>query len=163
MKKFLIALDYDPGAQRIAETGYELAKASNAEVILMHVIADSVYYSSLEYSPVMGYTGFSSPEMLPLLDVAEFKTAADQFLQQTKALLNDESITTVIGEGDSAEAILQTARSLNVDIIVMGSHSRRGLDKILMGSISESVLRHTDIPLFLIPSRKEDKEQAKDI
>lgn len=162
MKKILIALDYDPGAQKIAEEGYALARAMNADTVLIHVVADSVYYSSLEYSPVMGYTGFSSPDMVPLLDVTEFRNAADEFLQQTKSFLEDNSITTIVGEGDCAESILETAGKINADIIVMGSHSRRGLDKILMGSISEKVLRHTNIPLFLIPSKKEDKDVVKE-
>ena len=46
MKKILIALDYNPTAQKIAETGFSLAKAMNAQVVLLHVIADPVYYSS---------------------------------------------------------------------------------------------------------------------
>jgi nucleotide-binding universal stress UspA family protein len=46
LKKVLIALDYDPTAQKVAETGYSLAKTMGAEVILLHVISDPVYYSS---------------------------------------------------------------------------------------------------------------------
>jgi nucleotide-binding universal stress UspA family protein len=61
MKNILIALDYDPSAEKIAEAGYALAKAIGAKVTLIHVIADSAYYSTLEYSPVMGYTGSVHP------------------------------------------------------------------------------------------------------
>ena len=50
IKKVLIALDYNPTAQKVAETGYSISKAMNAEVILLHVISDPVYYSSIEYS-----------------------------------------------------------------------------------------------------------------
>ena len=57
MKKVLIALDYNPTAQKVAETGFSMAKAMNAEVTLLHVISDLVYYSSAEYSPIMGFTG----------------------------------------------------------------------------------------------------------
>jgi nucleotide-binding universal stress UspA family protein len=159
MKKILIALDYDPSAQKIAEAGYALAKATNSQTILIHVIADAVYYSSLEYSPVMGYTGFSSPDMVPMVDINELKQASEEFLEQTKKYLNDDSIQIVVGEGDCADAILQAAKELNADIIVLGSHSRRGLEKILMGSISEKVLHHTTIPLFMIPTKKEEKKE----
>ena len=48
MKKILVTLDYDPSAQKVAEIGYKLGKAMNAEIILLHVIEDAVYYSSLE-------------------------------------------------------------------------------------------------------------------
>jgi nucleotide-binding universal stress UspA family protein len=155
MKKVLIALDYDPSAEKIAESGYTLAKALNAEVTLIHVIADLAYYSSLEYSPVMGYTGFSSPDMVPLLDLVELKKASSDFLEQSKKHLDDTSINTLVAEGDCADAILEAANALPADIIVLGSHSRRGLEKILMGSISEKVLHHSKIPLFMIPTKKE--------
>lgn len=56
MKKILIAIDYNPTATGIAESGYSLAKSMNAEVILLHVVADYTYYSSLDYSPVLGFT-----------------------------------------------------------------------------------------------------------
>src|SRR5438552_10519140 len=158
MKKVLIALDYNPTAEKIAETGYALARATNAEVILMHVVAEPNYYSTLGYSPVMGYTGFSSPEMMLLVDDTEVKKASQDFLEQSKKHLGDQAITTLLGEGDCAEAILEAAAKLNVDIIVMGTHSRRGLDKILMGSIAEKVLRHSDIPLFIIPTKPEKNE-----
>lgn len=157
MKKVLIALDYNPTAEKIAETGYELAKATGAEVILIHVVAEPDYYSTLDYSPIMGYTGFSSPDMLMLLDDTDLKKASTDFLDQSKKHLGDESITTMLGEGDCAEAILKAATDLQVDVIVMGTHSRRGLDKILMGSIAEKVLNHSDIPLFIIPTKHEKK------
>ena len=153
MKKVLIALDYDPSAEQIAKTGHELAKATNAQTVLIHVIADALYYSSLDYSPVMGYTGFSSPDMVPLVDIPGLKAASMDFLEQTKQHLNDDSIEVMVGDGDCADAILQAASDTGADIIVLGSHSRRGLDKILMGSISEKVLNHTTIPLLMIPTR----------
>jgi len=53
VKKVLIALDYDPTAQKVAEKGFVLAKTMGAEVILLHVITDPVYYASTEYSPIM--------------------------------------------------------------------------------------------------------------
>ena len=45
LKKILIALDYDPTAKKVAEAGYTLAVAMNAEVTLLHVISDPVYYA----------------------------------------------------------------------------------------------------------------------
>ncbi len=157
MKKILIALDYNPSAEKIAETGYALAKATDAEVILIHVVAEPNYYSTLDYSPIMGYTGFSSPDTMLLVDMEEVKNASRDFLEQSKKHLGDEGITTMVGEGDCAEAILKAGADLNVDIIVMGTHSRRGLDKILMGSIAEKVLHHSEIPLFIIPTKHEKK------
>ncbi|MEO6547535.1 MAG: universal stress protein [Ferruginibacter sp.] len=157
MNKILIALDYSPAAEKIAETGYALAKATGAEVVLLHVVAEPVYYSNLDYSPIMGYTGFSTPDMLMLTDDTEIKKSSQEFLDQSKKHLGDEAITTMLGDGDCAEAILATATDLKADIIVMGTHSRTGLDKILVGSIAEKVLRHSTIPMLIIPANPADK------
>ncbi len=131
MKKVLIALDYDPTAQKVAEVGFALAKTMKAEVILIHVLSDLVYYSSLEYSPIMGYTGMElGPVQLESMD--GLKKASQHFLDKVKQHLGDDSIQTSIQENDDkAGAILQTATQLHVDIIVMGSHGRKWLEKIV--------------------------------
>jgi nucleotide-binding universal stress UspA family protein len=152
MKKILIALDFNPTAEKIADAGYALAKATNAEVVLMHVVSEPTYYSSLDYSPIMGYSGFGTLDVLN--DLNEFKKASQDFLEQSKKHLGDVRITILVGEGDCADAILNAAKELNVDTIVMGTHSRRGLDKILMGSIAEKVLHHSPVPLFIIPTKQ---------
>jgi len=153
MKKVLIALDYDPPAQKIAETGYALAKDMKAEVILLHVVSGAAYYSSLNYSPIMGYEGFNNLDMVQMPNVDQLRKAAQNYLDKSKQYLGDDSIQTVVKEGDFAEGILDTAREMNIDIIVMGSHGRRGLDKMLSGSVAEQVLHKTDIPLFIIPTK----------
>jgi nucleotide-binding universal stress UspA family protein len=62
----------------------------------------------------------------------------------------------MIAEGDLAETILKTAKHIHADVIVMGSHSKRWLEQILLGSITETVLRSTSIPLFIIPTKKRE-------
>ena len=153
MKKILIALDYNPSAQKVAETGYGLGKAMNAEVILLHVIEDAVYYSSLEYSPIMGFGGFGMPNVSQIPDEAALKSAAIIFLENTRTHLKDENIAVITEDGDSAECIVKVAEEMVVDVIVMGSHSRSGLEKILMGSVTEKVLNHSKIPVLIIPTK----------
>lgn len=154
MKKILIALDYSPTAQIVAETGFSLSKAMNAEIILLHVIGNLNYYSSLEYSPIMGFSGFTNAALIESFDISGLKDASQEFLNKTKQHLGDEAIQTLISEGDFAESILDVASELNVDVIVMGSHSRRWLETILMGSVTEKVLLHATIPLFIIPTKE---------
>jgi nucleotide-binding universal stress UspA family protein len=153
MKKILIALDYDPTAQKVAETGHKLAKAMNARTILLHVISEATYYSSLNYSPIMGFGGFNNADSIQTDEAEELKKLAQNYLDKTKGHLNDERIETVVSNGDFGETILKTATKLNVDIIVMGTHARRGLEKILIGSVAEKVLHHSSIPLFIIPTK----------
>jgi nucleotide-binding universal stress UspA family protein len=155
LKIVLIALDYDPTAQKVAEVGFSMAKAMNAEVILLHVISDPIYYSSVEYSPIMGFNGFMETAQLQLDSVDSLKIASQQFLDKSKLHLGDKTIQTMVKEGELSESILKSAKELKADIIVMGSHSRRRLDEIIMGSVTEKVLHHTSIPLFIIPTKKQ--------
>lgn len=159
MKKVLIALDFDPSAVKVAESGYSLAKSMKAEVVLLHVMGGINYYTSLEYSPIMGYSGFSDAGTANLIDVDKIREASENFLNESRRHLGDENIKTVVADGDSAEEILRTAESINADLIVVGTHSRRGLEKILMGSVAEKVFHKTSIPLFIVPTKKFEKEK----
>jgi nucleotide-binding universal stress UspA family protein len=154
MKKVLIALDYDPTAQKVAETGFTLAKAMDAEVILLHVMTDPTYYSSTEYSPIMGFTGYLDAGPIELESIDGLKKASQHYLDKTKHHLGDESIQTILKEGDFADSILEVAKAKHADVIVMGSHSRKWLENIVLGSVTEKVLHHTTIPLFIIPTKK---------
>jgi nucleotide-binding universal stress UspA family protein len=154
MQKVLIALDYNPTAQKVAEAGFSMAKAMNAEIILLHIISDPVYYSSTEYSPIMGFNGFMEMGHKQFDNVDSLKKASQQFLDKSKQHLGDKTIQTLVGEGDFAESILKTAKDLHADIIVMGTHSRKWLENIVMGSVTEKVLNHSTIPLFIIPTKK---------
>lgn len=154
MKKVLIALDYNPTAQKVAETGFALAKAMGAEAILLHVISDVVYYSSTDYSPIMGFNGYMDMGPLQFDSPDGLKKASQHYLDKSKHHLGDENLQTIIKDGDFADSILQTAKELHADIIVMGSHSRKWLEEILMGSVTEKVLHHTAIPLFIVPTRR---------
>ena len=153
MKKILIALDYDPTAQKVAETGYDLAKAMNASTILLHVTSDATRYSYLNYSTVMEFGGFSNIDMDQKDTTEELKNAAQEYLDKSKKHLGDETIQTVVRKGNFGETILDAATDLKVDIIVMGTHSRKGLEKILVGSVAENVLHHSSIPILIIPTK----------
>ena len=160
MKKVLIAVDYNSTAQKVAEQGYALAKSMNAQITLLHVISDAAYYSSDIYSPLMGYDSFTDIKFIETASVEELREAALDYLDKSQQHLNDTTIQTAVKEGDFGEQILETATEINADIIVMGTHSRRGLEKILVGSVAEKVLRHSTIPLFIIPTKTfEEKEK----
>ncbi len=156
IRTVIIALDYEPSAQLVAETGYVIATGMGADVVLLHVVADNVYYTTPEYSPIMGFTGFSSSNVMEQVGTEELKIASMDYLNISKHHLGDDTIRTMVVEGDTAEAIIKTAKNLGADMIVMGSHSRRGLDKLLMGNIAEEVLHKTTVPLVIIPTKEKE-------
>lgn len=153
MKTVLIALDYDPSAEKVAEIGYQLAKAMNAEIILLHVLADMSYYMPMEYATVMGFTGIPQGGLVEPVDLESLKKGAESFLNSSKQHLGDPAIQTMVAEGNFAEEILKTAREKNASIIVVGSHSRSAFEKILAGSVTEQLLHDSKIPLFIIPTK----------
>ena len=146
VKRVLIALDYDETAEKVASQGFAMAKAMNAEVILLHVISEQpAYYSSYTYT-----------REWQVDIISDLRVAIQKFLDKAKKQLGDESIRTEIEFGDIAYVILGTAKDLNADIIVMGSHSRKWLENIILGSQAADVLKKTAIPLYIIPTKKRD-------
>ena len=154
VKKVLIALDYGPTAQQVAEAGYALAQSTIAEAVLLHVTAEPAYYSSTAFSPMMGFVGYTDIDYLQPESIANIKKASVDFLEKTREYLGDNSIEVLVKEGDSAEAIIEAAKETASDVIVLGSHSRKWLEAIVMGSVTEKVLRHTTVPLFIVPTKK---------
>lgn len=151
MKKILIALDDSETAGKMAEIGYGLAKSMDARTVLLHVITDTTYYSSLNYSPIVGFNYGSNAVQTDTVEVV--RALAKNYLYQFRQQLGDNKIETVVETGNFAEKILHTAKRLNVDIIVMGAHGRHGLQKILLESAAEKVLNDSLIPLFIIPTK----------
>ena len=156
MKKVLIAVDYDPAAQKVAETGYSLAEKIDAEVVLLHVISEAnpEYYFAIDYSPIMGYNGFNETGPWQLNNIDTLKGAALQFLDKIKEHLGDDKIHSLVETGNIADTIISTAKKVNADVIVMGTHGRSKLDELLLGSATERVLRHSSIPLFIVPTKQ---------
>lgn len=153
-KKVLLALDYNPTATKIAEIGYSYAKAMDAELTLLHVVENEVYYTSFITSPITGIGDFDSATFYQYMNADGMSDAAEYYLDKMKRHLKDDAIQVLIKNGNFAEEILQTAQKLNFDLIIMGSHSRKWLEKILVGSTTENVLNKTTIPLLVIPIKK---------
>lgn len=61
-KKVLIALDYNPTAKKVAEVGYSIANAMGADCLLVHILSTPIIYTSVNYDPIMGFSGFEALE-----------------------------------------------------------------------------------------------------
>ena len=146
IKKVLIAMDYDETSQKVAEQGFSMAQAMHAEVILLHVIFEQpFYYSAYAFLPEMR------------VDITiSLEESTQKFLDKTKKHLGDDTIQTVVAFGEIAAMILSTAKDLHADIIVIGTHSRKWLENILLGSQAADVLKKTTLPLYIIPTKKTD-------
>lgn len=151
MKKILIAIDYSPTARKVAEQGYALGKAMNAEIVLLHVIEYVGYYSSTVYDPIMGFVGFSNTNFLGSDVVDSITKESTIYLEKIKLHLQDNAIKTAVSHGQIADTILETARTLNCKLIVVGTHSKSIMGEIIMGSTAHKLIKHSTVPILIIP------------
>jgi nucleotide-binding universal stress UspA family protein len=150
MKKVMIALDFHPSAKKILAAGFSMAKSMNAKVVLLHVKIDLITYS-------LTYKKMGS---LQLESVDNLEIAAQNFLDRSLRFVGDDTIQTVVKQGDFAVSILEAAKEMAVDMIVMGSHSTKWLEEIVLGRVTNEVLQHTEIPILIIPTSKTNNLQT---
>ena len=151
MKKVLITLDYNPNSEKVVNKGKELAQLMDAEICLLHVLADVRYYG-MQYEPFMGYEGYAFPVDFRIQE--EFVKVAQDYLDKTATHLGKKDITTHLAEGDTAKSILEYAEEWKADVIIMGTHSHGTLEKIFLGTVASSVLEKTKIPVYMVPTGK---------
>jgi nucleotide-binding universal stress UspA family protein len=153
MKKVLIALDYNPTAQKVAEVGFGIAKAMGAECMLIHILSSPIIYTSVNYDPIMGFSGFEALENYQL-NTELLSNSALKFLEKVKLHLRDTTIKILVKEGEFDQEIVAAATIFNADLIIMGSHSQKWLEKILVGSTTESIIQISTIPIVIVPTKK---------
>ncbi len=155
MKTVLIALGYDSNANKIAKAGHDLATKMGAKTVLLHIVEEQPNYAPMQYDPIMGSIGsFDYNVFTQVVDTKGYIDAAQYYLEKAKHHLKDEAIETIVKTGDSAIEILANAIRIKADLIVMGTHSKQWLEKILIGSVAESVLSQSKIPMLIIPTKK---------
>ena len=154
MNKVLIALDYNPTAQKVAEVGYSISKAMGADCMLLHILSTPIIYTSVNYDPIMGFSGFEALENYQL-NADLLSKSANKYLDKVKKHLGDSNVETIVKEGEFDDQIMETAKSYNADLIVMGTHSQQWLEKILVGSTTESIIQISKIPIVIVPTKKD--------
>ncbi len=158
MKKVLITIDYNPNSETVVQKGYEMAQLMDAEICLLHVLADVGFYG-MQYEPFMGYDGYVFPADYNIHD--EYIKVAEDYLEKTKIHLAGANITTHLAEGETAKSILEYSEKWGASLIVMGTHSHSTLEKIFLGTVASSVLERTKIPVLMVPVEN-DSEKRKD-
>lgn len=154
LNKVLIALDYNPTAQKVAEVGYSIAKAMGAECMLIHILSTPIIYTSADYDSIMGFSGFEILENYQLNSELLLKSAQN-YLNQVKIHLGNSNIETIVKEGEFEQQIIETSKIYKADLIVMGTHSQKWLEKILVGSSTESIIQLSKIPIVIVPTKKD--------
>jgi len=136
--RILIAIDNSEIGIHATRVGLELASALGAQVAFIHVIGAAA--SDDAWMPV------ASPEL---------SQPPDHRIAQVLASLGEgvpipDDAAKFVPVGDPAESIVGTARGWPADLVVIGSHGREGLDRVLLGSVAEGVARRAPCPVLVV-------------
>jgi nucleotide-binding universal stress UspA family protein len=131
IRTILHPTDFSERSEHAFHLACSLARDHGARVVLLHVVS----------IPVVAYEGVVLPP--PIEEATE---DAKRRLSQMKPA--GIPVEHRVAEGDAAEMILRVAEEVHADLIVMGTHGRTGLSRLLMGSVAEQVVRRAPCPVL---------------
>jgi nucleotide-binding universal stress UspA family protein len=145
IKKILAPIDFSEVSNRSLDYAVDLAAQIKAAVLVVHVYEIPVY-------------GFPEGAIITPPDVAA--DLADRAQKSLDAAVTTRrnrgvEITGTLTNGSPREEILRLAQEGHADLIVMGTHGRRGLPRALLGSVAERVVRTSEIPVLTIRGPQE--------
>ncbi len=138
-RKILVAVDGSPFAARAAEVAAELANDLGAQLALVHAVDPAV----VAYAPE---GGVPAGELIAAAEREGRQLLAD-FRERTSA---QRPPFAFLEQGSPAAEIVRTAQTWAADLIVIGSHGRKGLERALLGSVAEAVVRHATCPVLVV-------------
>ena len=143
IRSILLPTDFSECARRAVPYAADLARLAGARVVCLHVVEPVV--------PAVGWTPLAEP--LPVGDISEqLEDSAAKDLPRFAGCEEFEGLEVedLIVRGDAAGEIVRVARERRADLIVISSHGRTGLGRILFGSTAESVVRHAHCPVLVV-------------
>ncbi len=141
IKNILVPVDFSPDASSAVEYATFLANSFQATITLHHV-----YQVPPMLNPIV-------PGADNRVDLEAARVAAERELERLRAEVQPRStgaVRALAEPGVAADAILDRARAGGFDVIVMGTHGRTGLSRMLMGSVAEAVVRRADRPVVIV-------------
>jgi nucleotide-binding universal stress UspA family protein len=138
LQKILVPVDFSPCSQKALDYALPFAKQFGAELILLHVIEPVVVI------PVT--------EVLPDSDLMnESAASVKQSLEELRAKLGQHlAVRTLIRTGNPHLEIVDVAKELGIDLVILSTHGRTGLEHVLMGSTAERVVRRIGCPVLVV-------------
>jgi nucleotide-binding universal stress UspA family protein len=139
IRKILVPVDFSDHSARALDHAIGLAKVFGAEIDLLH---------SYEVTPIVTLYGVGYPATLD----ADLRGAATQRLStwREKALGEGLTVRQHVVSSPASEAIVDLAKEMGVDLIVMGTRGLRGLKHVMLGSVAERTLRRAPCPVLTV-------------
>jgi nucleotide-binding universal stress UspA family protein len=142
-RKILVPIDGSPASNRGLAEAIALAKDQSAALRLVHVLEELALGAGGDAVVYLGNT------VNLLRETGEQVVAAAEALVQASEL-KAESIILETMSGRAAEAIVAEATRCGADLIVLGTHGRRGIRRLVMGSDAEAIVRTAPVPVLLV-------------
>lgn len=156
-KHIVVAVDGSKTSILALKHAAELAKISNAELLLITVVNPTEYMAlAPEFLQHESYEAAANTQGKEVLDEAT-KVAQEEGVTNIKT----DIIISTKGAKDMAEKLIQKATESKADLIVLGTHGRSGLMHLLMGSFAETVMRQATLPLLILRTNIKDIEEEK--
>ena len=145
LQHILVPVDFSETSDRALDYAIELAQKFGGDITVMHAYQIPVY-------------GFPDGAFITGADVAtQISQAAQERLDATVRSRKDRGVamTGVLRDGVPWEEVQAVAAQVSADLVVIGTHGRRGLARALLGSVAENVIRTCDLPVLVIHGPRE--------
>lgn len=143
VRRILVPVDFSEGSEMAIRHAKEIAQTYGAEIDLLHVVEELAYPTAYGLEPVT----------FPTQDIVE--RVEKQLADLARDEIGYEHVMIQATVGHPATGILEYVEENEVDLIVIATHGRTGLDRMLLGSVTERVLRRAPTPVFVVkPNRR---------
>lgn len=140
-KPILVAVDFEEASLQALHAARAIADGLGAPLVLVHVYRMPLYsYPTIEPMPLPP----------PLVLEADMDAEARRALAAFAASHGIPESNTIVREGDPADEILAAAAATDARMIALGTHGRRGLSHVLLGSVAEQVVRRAMVPVITV-------------
>lgn len=142
LRKILVPIDFSECSRKALHYATALSKQFQAEILLLHVL-------EMPPVPVQAFeTAFmeGNPEESAANELSKWQAEAE----------SPAPVKTLVCSGSASPEIVRTADENNMDLIVIGSHGRTGLARLILGSTAERVVRHAPCPVLVVREREHD-------
>ncbi len=140
MKRILVPTDFSEHAEDALKVAAQIAKKTDSEIIILHMLE----LPHQTNDAIFG--GASIPETML------FMKKANEMLDKIseKPYLDNIPVTEIVKMDKPIHGITQISKDQEIDLIIMGSHGSSGIEELLIGSNTEKVVRHSEIPVLII-------------
>jgi nucleotide-binding universal stress UspA family protein len=141
-KKIMIATDGSVCSRMAANNAIELARISGGTVYAVYVVSTD-YFSSMAVD--LDWERMREALKKEGIEAVNYVTGAGE--------LEEVKVEPVLLEGHPANELIRYAEEERMDIVIMGSHGKTGLDRLFLGSVAENMVRHSKVPVMVVKEK----------